>query len=79
MASNYNGYSNYATWQINNDILSKCDFTEPIEAFELEDIVTTVVFRENEEQRLMQEYAAAFISKVDFEELAYMINKNINL
>jgi hypothetical protein len=76
MASNYNGYSNYATWRINNDILSKCDFAEPIEAFELEDIVATVVFREDEEQRIMQEFAAAFISQVDFEELAYTINKD---
>jgi len=76
MASNYNGYSNYATWRIHNDILSTWDFIEPLEAFELEDIVTTVVYREDEEQRLMQEYAAAFISQVDFEELAYIINKD---
>lgn len=76
MASNYNGYSNYATWRINNDILSKCDFIGPIEAFELEDIVATVVFREDEEQRFIQDYAVAFISQVDFEELAYLINKD---
>ena len=72
----YNGYTNYATWRINLEILDCIEFTEPVHASELEDIVTNVVFNDDQ-SGLIADYAAAFISEVNFYELANMINDGL--
>ncbi len=72
----YNGYTNYATWRINLEILDGMKFTETVHASDLEDIVTNVVFNDDQ-SGLIADYAAAFISEVNFYELANMINDEL--
>ena len=69
----YNGYTNYATWRINLEILDGMEFSGTIEASDLEDIVTNIVFNDDQ-PGLMADYAAAFIGQVNFYELAIVIN-----
>jgi hypothetical protein len=72
----YNGYTNYATWRINLEILDSMEFTEAVDASDLEDIVTNIVFNDDQ-SGLIADYAAAFISEVNFYELANMINDGL--
>jgi hypothetical protein len=72
----YNGYTNYATWRINLEILDGMQLTKPIHASDLEDIVTNIVFNDDQDG-LIADYAAAFISEVNFYELANMINDGL--
>lgn len=72
----YNGYTNYATWRIHLEILDGYEFTEPVHASDLEDIVTNIVFNDDQ-SGLIADYAAAFISEVNFYELAEMINSEL--
>jgi hypothetical protein len=74
----HNGYTNYATWRIHLEILYKYEFTEPIEASDLEDIVAIEVFKNYDRQTLMGDYAAAFINQVNFYEIAELINNNLD-
>ena len=72
----YNGYTNYATWRVQLEILDRYEFTEPVHASDLEDIVGVEVFNGNE-SGLIADFAAAFISEVNFYELADMINDEL--
>jgi hypothetical protein len=72
----YNGYTNYATWRVQLEILDRYEFTEPVHASDLEDIVGVEVFNGNE-SGLIADFAAAFISEVNFHELADMINSEL--
>jgi hypothetical protein len=73
----HNGYTNYATWRIHLEILYKYEFTEPVHASDLEDIVAIEVFKNYDRQTLIGDYAAAFINQVNFYELADMINNEL--
>ena len=42
---NYNGWSNYATWRVNLEILGDIEFEETVTADELKEIVEECVFR----------------------------------
>ena len=75
---NYNGWTNYATCRINLEILGDIEFDEPVNASELEDIVSTFVF-DGLESGLIADYAAAFINQVNFYEIAETINENNKL
>jgi hypothetical protein len=72
---NYNGWTNYATWRINLEILGDIEFDEPVDASELEDIVSAFVF-DGLESGLIADYAVAFINQVNFYEIAEAINEN---
>lgn len=73
----HNGYTNYATWRIHLEVLSKYKFTEPVHAGDLEDVVAIEVFKKYDKPALMSDYAAAFINQVNFYELADMINNEL--
>ncbi len=73
----HNGYTNYATWRIHLEVLSKYEFTELVHASDLEDVVAIEVFKNYNGPTLMGDYAAAFISQVNFYELADMINNEL--
>jgi hypothetical protein len=64
------------TWRINLEILDGMEFTEAVDASDLEDIVTNIVFNDDQ-SGLIADYAAAFISEVNFYELANMINDGL--
>ena len=76
-----NGWSNYATWSINVEILGDVDFDHPVTYDYLEDYVNEIVFNNqtHENARLMNEFARSFISQVDFRELAEAINSDLEI
>ena len=78
----YNGWSNYATWRVNLEILGDIDFNEPVSADYLKEIVEDCVFSNYEMQNgshLVEDYARAFISNVNYYEIAKHINEEIDL
>jgi hypothetical protein len=80
MSKEYNGWNNYATWRVNLEILGDIDFDDHVTVDELKEIVEDVVFSNVEDGRsLCTDYARAFISEVNFYEIAESINAEIDL
>ena len=75
----YNGWSNYATWRINLEILEDIEFDHPVTYDYLEEIVEDAVFTNKTEGGLAEDYARAFIAQVDFREIASEINAELEL
>ena len=76
----YNGWTNYATWRINLEILGDIEFEEKVTADYLKDIVEDCVFTNFDTcdtPRLIENYARAFISDVNFYEIAEAINEDV--
>ena len=79
--SKYNGWTNYATWRVNLEILSTIQFEETVTADDLKEIVEDVVFSQYElgnGSHLVEDYARAFISEVNFYEIAEHINEELD-
>lgn len=77
---NYNGWSNYATWRINLEILGDIEFEESVTADELKEIVEECVFRNPntcDTPYLVEDYARAFLSQVNYYEIAEAINTDM--
>ena len=68
-----NGWTNYATWRINLEILSDMEFDEQVSADYLKDLVEELVFIDVKDC-LAADYARAFIAQVNFYEIAESIN-----
>ena len=80
--SQYNGWSNYATWRINLEILGDIEFDEHVSADYLKEIVEDCVFSNYEMQsgsHLIEDYARSFIGNVNYYEIAQHINEEIDL
>lgn len=78
----YNGWSNYATWKINLEILGDIEFDTIVSVDQLKEIVEDVVFsnyKSRGESYLVEDYAKAFIDQVDFYEIAEAINREVLL
>jgi hypothetical protein len=76
MNKEHNGWTNYATWRVNLEILGDIEFEETVTADDLEEIVEDCVFNNTvEKDCLAADYARAFISEVNFHEIAKNINK----
>ena len=78
----YNGWSNYATWRVNLEILGDIQFEDKTSADDLKEIVEDVVFSQYEfgsGYSLMYDYAKAFVSEVNFYEIAQSINEELEL
>lgn len=73
----YNGWTNYATWRINLEILGDIEFDVFTNAEELKEIVEDVVFANETAKGLIEDYARAFIDSVNFYEIADAINKEL--
>ena len=80
MNKEYNGWTNYATWRVNLEILGDIDMHEVlVTADYLKEIVEDVVFTNQvEKDCLAADYARAFISEVNFYEIAESINEELN-
>ena len=77
--SEYNGWSNYATWRINLEILGDIEFENKMSADDLKEIVEDCVFNNTvEKDCLAADYARAFISQVNFYEIAEHINEEFD-
>ena len=80
MEKEYNGWTNYATWRANLEILGDIEFEETVTADDLKEIVEDLVFNNTvEKDCLSADYARAFISEVNFYEIAESINAEIDL
>ena len=82
MKTDYNGWTNYATWRVNLEILGDMEFDEHISADYLKDLVEECVFTNPntcDTPRLIEDYARAFVSQVNFYEIAKSINEEIDL
>ncbi len=74
-----NGWTNYATWRVNLEILSDMEFEEQVSADYLKDLVEDCVIGSPlvEENCLAADYASAFIAQVNFHEIAESINEEL--
>jgi len=82
MSKKYNGWTNYATWRIHLEILGDIKFEEPVTIEQLKKIVEDCVFSNFGTLRLrtpwlIEDYARAFISEVNFYEIQRNINEEI--
>ncbi len=78
MSKGYNGYSNYATWRVQLEILDGIEWESPVKADDLELIVEDVVFNNTvEKDCLAADYARSFLSDVNYYELERMINEDL--
>ncbi len=80
MNKEYNGWTNYATWRVNLEILGDIEFENKMSADDLKEIVEDVVFSQYDGMNsLMYDYASAFVSEVNFYEIAQSINEELEL
>ena len=75
-----NGWTHYATWRVNLEILGDIEFENKMSADDLKEIVEDCVFNNTvEKDCLAADYARAFISDVNFYEIAQSINEELEL
>jgi len=80
MKKEYNGWTNYATWRVNLEILGDIEFEDIVSADDLKEIVEDCVFNNTvEKDCLAADYARSFIQQVNFYEIAESINSEIDL
>ena len=72
----YNGWTNYATWRVNLEILSDMDWyeIEHVDTDYLKQLVENIVFDEYRANntitsRLAEDYASAFLNEVNYDEI----------
>jgi len=78
----YNGWTNYATWRVNLEIIDGIEIDTIICAEYIKEYVEDVVFGQYElgnGSHLVEDYARAFISEVNFYEIAQSINEELEL
>ncbi len=82
MKEKYNGWTNYATWRINLEIIDGIEIDTIICAEYIEEYIEDVVFGQYElgnGSHLVEDYARAFVSEVNFYEIAQSINEELEL
>ena len=74
----YNGYSNYETWRVQLEIFDAIEFDYIVTPEILKEITEDIVFSNVEDRRkLCTDFANAFLEKVNYDELANLINDEI--
>jgi hypothetical protein len=80
MKEKHNGWTNYATWRINLEIIDGIVFETKTCAATIKEIIDDVVLSQyNGMNSKMYDYASAFISEVNFYEIAQSINEELEL
>ena len=82
----YNGWTNYATWRINLEIISQYDWVEEpfvneLTVSYLEELVEQAVFGVDDERKedlLKNSYASAFLSEVNYYEILEHIKEEVS-
>ena len=80
----HNGWTNYATWRVNLEIIDGYDWyeCEHVDADYVKELVEDAVFGDGPELKkdlLKDSYANAFLSEVNYHEIAEnLINESIN-
>lgn len=83
MTEKYNGYTNYATWRVNLEIVEQMDIEFAVEedlrfdADMVKEWVEYAVFGDEDPGNLMSSYADSFLSEVNYYELASYLNEEI--
>lgn len=83
MTEKYNGYTNYATWRVNLEIVEQIDIEFAVEedlrfdADMVKEWVEYAVFGDEDPCNLMSSYADSFLSEVNYYELASDLNEEI--
>ena len=80
--SQYNGWTNYATWRVNLEVIQDTEFKEKVSADTVKYIIEEAIFVNFDTcdtPRLIEDYARAFVSQVNFHEIAKSINEEIDL
>ena len=81
MNKKYNGWTNYATWRINLEIIDGIEFEVKTCAEDIKEIVEDVVFSQYElgnGSHLVEDYARSFVAQVNFYEIAESINEGLD-
>ena len=82
MNKGYNGWTNYATWRVNLEIIDGIEIDTIICAEYIKEYVEDVVFGQYElgnGSHLVEDYARAFVSEVNFYEISQRINEELEL
>ena len=82
MNKEYNGWTNYATWRVNVEIIDGIEIDTIICAEYIKEYVEDVVFGQYElgnGSHLVEDYARSFVSQVNFYEIAQRINEELEL
>ena len=82
MKEKHNGWTNYATWRINLEVIDGIEIETKMCAATIQEIVEDVVFSQYEfggGYSLMYDYAKAFVAQVNFYEIAQSINERLEL
>jgi len=79
----HNGWTNYATWRVNLEIIDGYDWyeNEHVDADYVKELVEDAVFGSlvGNGNGLVEDYANAFLSEVNYHEIAeHIINESIN-
>ena len=76
-STKYNGWTNYATWRVNLEIIEDVEFETHQTASDIEELVKCVVLDQlPKDYGLVYDYAEAFIDQVNFYEIAEHVNAN---
>ena len=76
----YNGWTNYATWRVNLEIIGDIEFETHQTADSLKEIVESIALDQLPKHvGLAYDYAEAFIDQVNFDEIAEHVNENQTL
>ena len=71
----HNGWTNYATWRVNLELVSDMQFDEPTTAEQIADIVESILFdNQTVSSDYVESYARAFLDDVNYHEIAEAIN-----
>ncbi len=69
----YNGWTNYATWRINLECFNGMESCQGMSAETCQDIVEEYI--ESQSEALARDYAMAFLSEVNWYEIAKHLNE----
>ena len=83
MKEKHNGWTNYATWRINLEVIDGIEIETKMCAATIQEIVEDAVFSQYElgdgfVKALVEDYARAFVSEVNFYEIAQSINERLD-
>ena len=76
----YNGWTNYATWRVNLELFDGFEIDEEVNGDYFEELAESFIFETSTvDSRLMEDYARAFISNVNWNEIAEHLNDQLNV
>ena len=76
---NYNGWTNYATWRVNLELFADYEIEEEITGEYIEETADSFIFETSTvDTSIMEDYARAFLSDVNWDEIAEHLNDQLN-